>query len=90
MKYYDMFKSLYQISTKFETLRQLLRFSTKIGLFNNVEDYLEQNQKQLENLSLDEAKQVISINLNGSQMNYVIVGNAETQLQRVKGLVTIK
>lgn len=73
-------------SRKFETLRQLLSVANTIGLYDYADNYLEKNQKQLENLSMEKARGIIKNNLNEQQMIYVIVGDAATQLERIEEL----
>jgi len=73
-------------SRRFETIRQLMSVATNIDSFNYADDYIEQNQKELEALTLDKARDIIKENLNEQHMIYVIVGDAKTQLERIKEL----
>lgn len=68
----------------FETLPQLMRILDEINAYGYSDDYLEIKQQQLNDLSLDQARSLIKKHLNEQQMIYVIVGDAQTQLERVK------
>jgi len=68
----------------FETLNQLMGMVTNISYYNLPDDYLDKSQKQLDELTLKQAHQIIAENLNEQEMIYVIVGDAKTQLEKVK------
>lgn len=73
-------------SRKFETLRQLMGILMTINQYKYTDDYQQINQQQLQNLTLNQAREIIKNNLNEQNMIYVIVGDAETQLDRIKEL----
>ncbi len=73
-------------SRKFETLRQLLSIASNIDYYNYPDDYLQQQQMELESMTLNEAKSIIQSNLDEQQMIYVIAGDAKTQFTRIKDL----
>jgi zinc protease len=73
-------------SKKYETLRQLLSIASSISQYGYDDDYIQQYQQELQNLSLDEARKIIKDNIDEEQMIYVIVGDATTQFERIKQL----
>jgi len=73
-------------SRRFETLRQLMGILTTIDQFNYVDNYIETNQEELKSLTINQARDIIKSNLNEQNMIYVVVGDAKTQLDRIKDL----
>lgn len=84
----DTTKNLIKKSStrRFETLNQLLSEVNRFSLYNKPNDYLEQEQAELADMTLDEARHLINTYLNEDEMIYLIVGDAKTQLQRIKDL----
>ncbi|MFK8012788.1 MAG: M16 family metallopeptidase, partial [Marinicellaceae bacterium] len=73
-------------SRRYETLRQLMGILLTINQYGYADNYLELNQKELLDLTLEQAQKLIKSNLNAEHMIYVIVGDAKTQLDRVEDL----
>ncbi len=71
---------------RFETLNQLLGEVTRFSMNQLSNDYLEQEQAELMNMDLTEAKALINQHIDESAMIYLVVGDAKTQLQRIKDL----
>ena len=71
---------------RFETLGQLLSTVNDVTRFDKGEDFLEQEQTELAEMTLDQAHALINKYLNEQQMIYVIAGDAKTQLDRIKEL----
>lgn len=71
---------------RFETLGQLLAEVTHYGHFDWPVDYLEQEQAQLAAMDLEQAHALINTHLDETDMIYLVVGDAESQLERVKQL----
>lgn len=71
---------------RFETLSQLLEEVNMVSMYDLPFDYLEQEQKQLAAMKLNDAKNLINQYLNEDEMIYLIVGDAKTQLERIKEL----
>lgn len=71
---------------RFETLSQLLSEVNKFSLYDLPNDYLEQEQAQLAHMDLTEARNLINQYLDEDQMIYLVVGDAKTQLERIKDL----
>ncbi len=84
----DTTKNLLKKSStrRFETLRQLLGEVSRFSEFNLPENYLELEQAQLANMNLSEARDLINEHIDESKMIYLVVGDAKTQLPRIKGL----
>jgi len=70
----------------FETTNDLMGVLQNISSFNLANNYVEQQQVILTELTLPEAKQAISTYINPDKMTYLIVGDAKTQLARLKEL----
>jgi zinc protease len=68
----------------FETINQLMGMVSNISYYNLPDDYLDRNQKDLDALTLDQARGIIKHYLDEQQMIYVVVGDAKTQLEKVK------
>ena len=71
---------------RFETLGQLLGEVTQYSRYQWPTDYLEREQAQLAAMDLDQAHALINTHLHEPDMIYLVVGDAETQLERVKQL----
>ncbi|WP_223789206.1 M16 family metallopeptidase [Marinicella meishanensis] len=69
---------------RFETLGQLLGEVTQFSRYQWPTDYLEQEQAQLAAMDLEQAHALINTHLHEPDMIYLVVGDAETQLERVK------
>lgn len=70
----------------FETLGDKLGILHNISTYDLPKDYIEQNEKTLQAMTLDEAKGLIEKYINSDQMIFTIVGDAATQADRVKEL----
>jgi zinc protease len=68
----------------FESLYEKLGLLRQISKFNKPTDYIRQGQQELIAMKADDFKQLISENLSERDMTYVIVGDAETQLEAIK------
>lgn len=71
---------------RFETLGQLLSAVNDVTRFDKADDFLEQEQKELAEMTLDQARELINQYMDEQQMIYVIAGDAKTQLSRIKDL----
>ncbi len=69
------------MASSFETLGSLVKMLSNISYYNLPEDYVKQHEQILNNMTLEEAKAVISRNLNINEMVIVVVGDAKTQLK---------
>jgi zinc protease len=70
----------------FETTRDLMGVLQNISSYNLAINYIEQQQNVLTKLTLAEAKKSISTYINPDKMVYLVVGDAKTQLGRLKEL----
>ena len=68
---------------EFEILGSLLGVLEDISRFDLPLDYLEHEQKELSNLELSDFKQTIQQYMNPKRMDYLVVGDAKTQLERL-------
>lgn len=71
---------------RFETLGQLLSTVNDVTRFDKGADFLEKEQQELAEMTLQEAHDLINQYLDEQQMIYVIAGDAKTQLSRIKDL----
>ncbi|WDE05973.1 insulinase family protein [Thalassomonas viridans] len=73
-------------SRKFETLDRLLAMLETQSRFGLADDYIEQQQSYVKQAGLEQVHQTISKHLDEQQMIYLVVGDAKTQLKRMKDL----
>ncbi|MCX7545464.1 M16 family metallopeptidase [Marinicella gelatinilytica] len=71
---------------RFETLGQLLSGLNEVTRFDLGNDFLEREQAVLNNMTLADAHNYINQYLDEQDMIYVVVGDAKTQLSRLKDL----
>ncbi len=71
---------------RFETLSQRLDMLQNISLFQLPNNYVEQRQAYVSDVTLEQVHSVIGQYLDEQQMIYLVVGDAKTQLPRMKGL----
>jgi zinc protease len=71
-------------SRKFETLDQLLGMLTNMSKFDLPADYIEQQQSYVTALKLDNVHSNIDKYFDEQSMIYLVVGDAKTQLARMK------
>lgn len=71
---------------EFETLGSLLGMLEDISRFDLPLNYLEKEQEELASLTLEDFKSTINQYMHPKQMDYLVVGDAETQLERLKEL----
>lgn len=77
--------SLIKSNTRnFETLNSLLGILQTISTFNLPLDYIDQQQKTLQGMTLDEVKDLINQYMSLEDMVYVVVGDKATQYDRLK------
>ena len=70
----------------FETLGAKLNMLSNISNYGYADDYAKQRQAIVKNMTVDDIKALIEKYIKPSQMIYVIVGDAETQLSKLKNL----
>ena len=58
----------------------------EIGTFDLPLDFIEQDQRELVGLTLEDVRSTIATYINEASMVYVVVGDGETQLGRIKEL----
>ncbi|MFK8102751.1 MAG: M16 family metallopeptidase [Saprospiraceae bacterium] len=68
----------------FETLYQKMGVLENISTLGLPTNYIEQEEKDILNLNIDNAKGLIDKYINPDKMIYLIVGDAKTQYERVK------
>lgn len=69
---------------EYETIENLLTMLNEVSKFDLPFDFVEKEQAQLESMTVEEAQQIYQKYADEQQMIYVIVGDAATQLERVK------
>jgi len=70
----------------FETTGSLMGVLQNISSYGLASNYVEQQQASLQHMTLEQAKATISTYINPDKMVYLVVGDAETQLPRMKEL----
>lgn len=70
----------------FETAGAKLRMLEKIGEYGWSVDYMKQQEEILNSMTVDRIKELAGEYTNPDKMNWLIVGDAETQLERMKDL----
>ena len=73
-------------SRKFETLNDLLGMLETQSQFALPDNYIQQQQTYVNKLALKEVHQTIAKHLDEQKMIYLVVGDAKTQLERMKVL----
>ncbi len=70
----------------FETINAKLGIIENIGDYNWPNDYVKQRERIVRNMSIDEIKNLATKYVNPDKMIYLIIGDAATQLDRLKDL----
>lgn len=68
----------------FETINNLLGMLQNVSAFNLPHNFIEQEQAQLRAMTLEQTKAIYQKYAEEQQMIYVVVGDAKTQLERMK------
>ncbi len=71
---------------EYETLGDKIGILQSITTFDLPEDYLQQEMEVIRNINLDQAQATIDRYITPDNMIYVVVGDAKTQADRLKGL----
>lgn len=71
---------------RFETQSSLLGMLQEINQYNLAENYIEDEEATVRNMTLEEHKALANKYLDASKMAYVIVGDAETQFAQFKDM----
>ena len=69
------------MASSFETLGSLLNMLSNISNYDLPVDYVKQNEQTLNNITVDQIKEVINKRINLNDMVIVVVGDAKSQLQ---------
>lgn len=70
----------------YESLGAQLSILRAISKYQKTDDFLDKDQKELINMTLDDYKSIIDQYLNETEMVYLIVGDKKTQFEQVKQL----
>ncbi len=70
----------------FETTESLMGVLQNISSYGLANNYVERQQATLANMTLEQAKATIAKYINPEKMVYLVVGDAQTQLPRMKDL----
>lgn len=71
---------------KFETLNSKLDMLSEISNYNLDHDFIKQREQMVNNLRVEDIKQLANTYIDPEKMYYLIVGDAETQLEKLKDL----
>ena len=70
----------------FETLDAKLNMLNQISNYNYPDDYVKKQEAETKNVTVSDIKKLSEKYLNANQMIYLVVGDAETQLQKLEQL----
>jgi zinc protease len=79
-------KLLKENTISFESLDAKLGILKEMSKYNKPEDFIEEKQSELINMSREEFRGVIKKYINEEEMIYVVVGDRATQLEEIKKL----
>lgn len=71
---------------KFETLNAKLDMLSDISNYNFADDFIKQREKIVQDLGLEDLKELAKKYVNPDEMIFLIVGDAETQLDKLENL----
>lgn len=71
---------------RFEGLGALISYLDDIGTYNFTPDYVKKEENIAENITLNEVKGLIKKHIKPESLIYLVVGDAETQLEPLKAL----
>ena len=70
----------------FETMRSKLGMLTNISNYNLPDDYAKQREVIVKSMTIDDIKKLAEKYLNVNKMNYLVIGDAATQLEKLEAL----
>lgn len=70
----------------YETLNQKLSILEEISTYNLPKDYIRKNQEELKAYTIEDMKSIMGKYMKPSEMTYIVVGDAKTQLPGVEAL----
>jgi zinc protease len=70
----------------FETMRSKLRMLSNISNYNLPDDYAKQREAIVKNMTVADIKKLTKKYLNVNKMNYLVVGDAKTQMEKLEAL----
>lgn len=73
-------------ASSFETIGALVEMLDNIASYNMPFDYVKQQEAEIKNMTVEQAKEVIQKNLNVNEMVFVVVGDAKTQMKPLESL----
>ncbi|HCT94204.1 MAG: peptidase M16 [Bacteroidetes bacterium GWE2_39_28] len=74
------------MASSFETLGALVRVLYNVSQYNMPFDYVKNQEKMLNEMTLEQAVEVITKNFNTNEMVFIVVGDARTQLKPLEKL----
>ena len=74
------------MTSSFETIDALVRMLSNIATYRLPFDYVKQNEKTLNNITVAYVKEIVNDTMNPNDMVYVVVGDAKTQMARLSTL----
>ncbi|WNB16959.1 M16 family metallopeptidase [Marivirga arenosa] len=75
-----------QEAREYETLNQKLSVLQEISSYDLPKDFIKRNQEKLKSYTVEDIIAIMDKYMNVDEMDYIIVGDAETQLEGVKQL----
>jgi len=70
----------------FETMRSKLGMLSNISNYNLPDDYAKQREAIVKNMTVEDIKKLTKKYLNVNKMNYLVVGDAATQMEKLEAL----
>ncbi|MFQ5825192.1 MAG: M16 family metallopeptidase [bacterium] len=71
---------------RFETVGSLMQMLNRMAIYNLPDDYIKQQEAIVQNMTKESHKKLAEKYINPDKMIYLVVGDAETQLERLKEL----
>jgi zinc protease len=68
------------MASSFETIDALVRMLNNIATYGLPFDYVKQNERTLNNITVAQIKAMVNDTMNPDEMVYVVVGDAKTQM----------
>ena len=69
------------MASSFETIGALVNMLNNIANYGLPFDYVKQNERKLDNITVAQIKEMVNKTMNSQDMVFVVVGDAKTQME---------